>query len=248
MLIVRHLLSQNLSPKSSPGKALDLEPYIQFEQQRVTRSRRVCHSIRFNLDKDILQKIQYARETGRRLDISREHLADLRYYALIDSENCLQSDLTFCTYYVYEGSPEALMRSVISLDGEVLHQIKSDCLEHPDFCHQIASAHYWLIAQLLCQMRFGGFLNIAWLAWVLSWLIAVVIVLPFIPLLIQINPWMLLGLVLILWLLQTAWQRLLLSILPSFRRWALRQLLSGLLSPQPLQKKIAKGILARLVT
>lgn len=243
---VPHSISRKHSHKSWERNALNLEPYIQFEQERITRSRVVFHSIRFNLDKDVLQRIQYAQQTGRRLDISRQLLADLRYYALIAPENRLQSELTFYTYYLRGSSQEALMRSVISTDGEVLHQIKSDCLEHPDFCSQIASAHYWLIAQLLSQLRLRAFLNLDRLAWVLSWLLVAAIAIPLLPLLIEVNPWLLLPLVLMVWLLQRGLQNLMRSRLPSFGGWVLRQLLSGLLSHKPLEKKIAKGIFARL--
>ena len=243
-----HSISRKHSNKSWERSALNLEPYIQFEQERITRSRVVFHSIRFNLDKDVLQRIQYAQQTGRRLYISRQLLADLRYYALIDPENCLQSELTFYTYYLRGGSEEALIRSVISTDGAVLQQIKSECLEHPDFCRQIASAHYWLIAQLLSQLRIRAFLHVARLAWMLSWLIVAAIALCFVPLLIEVNPWLLLALVLMAWILQRGLQSLLLSLLPSFNRWALRQLLSRLLSHKPLEKKIAKSIFTRLVS
>jgi hypothetical protein len=122
-----------------------LEPYIKVDKEKIARKRFLIHGIRFNLDKDILQKIQQAQHTGRHLHISRELLTDLRYYALLEEDNHLQSGLTFCTYYLRSGSEEALMRSVISADGDIFHQIKSDCLESPNFCRRIASAHYWLI-------------------------------------------------------------------------------------------------------
>lgn len=243
---MRHLVSRKPSRKSSARTALNLEPYIQFEQERITRSRVVCYSIRFNLDQDVLQTIQYAQELDRRLDLSPQFLADLRYWTLIDPENHLKSDLTFYTYYQREGFSEALMRSVISLDGEVLQQIKSNCLENPDFCRQIASAHYWLINQLVCHLRLGALINVKRLAWVVSWIIAVAIAVPFIPLLIEINPWLLLALVLMVWLLQRGLQNLLLSRSSSFTRWTWRRLLSGLLSHNSLEHKIAKGMLARL--
>lgn len=248
MLTVRDRLSRKQSKKFSPRRALDLESSIQFEQERVSRSRVECYSIRFNLDQDILQTIQYARETGRPLYIPRQRLAELRYWALIDSENRLQSDLTFYTYYLQGGSQEVLMRSVISLDGEVLHQIKNDCLEYPDFCHQLTSAHHWLITQHLNHLRLGTFPNVVGLAWMVSWIIAAAIAVPLIPLVIQVSPWLLLALVLMLWLLHKVLQRLFLPLLRSFGRWVLRQLLSGLLSHKLWEKKIAKGILARFVT
>ncbi len=249
---MHHFLSQKHPHKSRDRhnsvlrRVLDLEPYIQLEQEQITRSRAVIHSVRFNLDQDILQKIQYAQETGRRLDVSRKFLADLRSYALINPKNQLQSELTFYTYYQRGSSQEALMRSVISTDGEVLHQIKNDCLAHPDFCRQLASAHYWLIDQLLSQLRLRTFLPLNSLIGLLSWLMAAVSVLPFVPLLIENSPWMLLAVVVIGWLLQRVLHRLLRRLLPKLGRWVLRQLLSKLLSPKPLDKKIAKSILAWL--
>lgn len=243
---MQHSISRKHSNKSGKRSALNLEPYIQFEQERITRSRVVFHSVRFNLDRDVLQSIQYARDTGRCLDVSREFLADLRCYALIDPENRLQSDLTFYTYYLGEGAPEAVMRTVISTDGEVFHQIKSNCLENPDWYRQIASAHHWLIDQLLSQLRIGAFVKVDRLLQMLSWFIAIAVALAFVPLLIEINPWLLLALVLMAWLLHKIIYKLLRSLLPSVSRWTVRHLLSGLLSHKPLNRKIAKGFLARL--
>ncbi len=244
---MRHHRSRKLSQKNSNRNGLNLESYIQFDRERITRKREVFHSIRFHLDKDILLKIQQARETGDCLYVSRQLLADLRYYALIDGENHLQSGLTFYTYYLQGGSEEALMRSVISTDGDIFHQIQSDCLKRPHFCRQIASAHYWLIAQLLSQLRLEAIVKLNWLSRSLSWLIAAVTVILCIPLLREINPWLLLPLLVLAWLLQVVLQPLLLLFLATVGRWAFRQLLSALLSRKPLEKKIAKSILARLV-
>ncbi|HAA27894.1 MAG TPA: hypothetical protein DCE56_09830 [Cyanobacteria bacterium UBA8553] len=224
-----------------------MEHYITIETERISRNQRVFHSIRFNLDKDIIKKIQQAKETGCHLYISRKLLADLRYYVLIDGENRLQSGLTFYTYYLGNDSEEALMRSVISTDGDIFHQIRSDCLEHPNFCHRLVSAHYWLIAQLLNQLRLGILLRFKLLSWGLSLLITGVIVIPFIEQLMRINPWLLLVPVGMVLLLQRLMQPLLILFLPILRRWALRKLLSSLLSRKLLEKKIAKGILEWLV-
>lgn len=242
-----HSISRKHSNKTWERRGLNLEPYIQFEQERISRSRVVFHSIRFNLDQDVLQQIQSAKEVGCRLDFSPEFLADLRYYALIDSENHLRSELTFYTYFVQGGYPEALMRSVISSDGDILHQIKSNCLEDPDFCRQISLAHHWLIDQLLSQLRLKDFVKGDWLIKVVSWLTVVAIALLWIPLLLPINPWLLLPLILVGLLLQWVLQNLLRKRLPSISRWIWRKLLSGLLSHKPLEKRIARGILARFV-
>ena len=244
---MHHRLYRENSQKASNRNGLDLEPYITIDTERITRKRVVFHSIRFNLDKDILKKIQQAKQTGCRLYISRKLLADLRYYVLIDGENRFQSGLTFYTYYLRNDSEEALMRSVISTDGDIFHQIKSDCLERPNFCRQLASAHYWLIDQLLSQLRLGALLRLNLLSWGLSLLITGVIVIPYIQQLMAVNPWLLLTPAVMVLLLQRILQPLLILFFPILGRWALRKLLSSLLSRKLLEKKIAKGILGWLV-
>lgn len=242
-----HNFYRQHSQKASNRDVLNLEPYIKVDQEKITRKQVLFHGIRFNLDKDILQKIQQAQQTGRHLHISRELLTDLRYYALFEGDNHLQSGLTFCTYYLRSGSEEALMRSVISTDGDIFHQIKSDCLERPNFCRRIASAHYWLIDQLLSQLRLRAFLRLNQLSWGLSLLIVAVMVIPFVQLLMEVNPWLLLVPVVMSWLLQVVLKHLLRLLSPTIGRWVLRKLLSGLVSRKPLEKNIAKGILAWLV-
>ncbi len=244
---MRHPPHRRHSQKRYDHDGLNLEPYIKVDKEQIGRKRVLFHSIRFNLDKDILRQIQHAQQTGRPLAISRELLTDLRYYALIDGESRLQSGLTFYTYYLRGSLEEALLRSVISTDGDIIHQIKSDCLEHPKFCRQITSAHYWLIEQLLSQLRLRAQLKVNQLSWALSLLIVAAIVIPYLPQLIQASPWTLLAPIVMSWLLQVGLKHLLRLLLPTLGRWALRQLLSSLLSRQLLEKKIAKGILSRFV-
>lgn len=243
---MRHHRFRNLSPKKSVRNGLNLESYIKFNKEQISRKRVVFHSLQFHLDKDILLTIQQAQETGCCLDISRTLLADLRAWALIDGENRLQSSLTFYTYYLRGGSQEALMRSVISPDGDIFHQIKSDCLERPNFCRQIASAHYWLIDQILGQLRLRAVFKLNQLALWLSLLITGIVVIVAIPLLLKINPWLLLLLLVILLPLQMILQSLLRLFLPIIQRGSMGYVLSGLLSHKPWKKKISQRILARL--
>lgn len=243
---MRHNHSQNLSPKNSVQSGLNLESCIKFNKEQITRKRVVFHSLHFNLDKDVLLTIQQAQETGRCLDISRTLLADLRAWAMIDGENCLQSALTFYTYYLRGGVKEALMRTVISPDGDIFHQIKNDCLERPIFCRQIAAAHYWLIDQILCQLRLRAIFKFNQLALWISLLITGIVVIVFMPLLMKINPWLLLPLLVISLLLQMILRSLLRVILPIIGRGTMGYVLSGLLSRKLWEKRISKSILARL--
>ncbi|MEO8891849.1 MAG: hypothetical protein ABI417_09995 [Coleofasciculaceae cyanobacterium] len=230
---MRHQHSQNFRTDS-----LNLEPYIEFEKERISRRQFAFHSIRFNLDKDVLMRIQEAQTLGLPLNISRQLLADLREYALISS--CL----TFYTYYLRGGAQEALMRSVIVADGDVFNQIRSDCLERPNFCHQVAAAHYWIIAQLLSQLRLGAFLRLSLLSWLLALLIVILVIIPLILLLIRVNVWLLLPLLVAALIVLIVLKKLL---LPVVRNLLFRQMLSGLIDNKPLQKRFAKGILARFI-
>lgn len=242
---MQYRLSQDNLPKDSVEKALNLERYIEVEKERVTRSIILFHGVRFTLDTEALSKIKQAQETGERLEISRQLLADLRYYALIDQVTHLQSGLTFCTYYKSAGSQQALMRSLVATDGDIIHQIKSDCLENSDFCYQLASAHYWLIDQLLGKLNLRLLVKLNLISWLLSLLSVAGTVIPNLERM-QENPWMWLGTALMSWLLQVGIKRLLLLFLPTVRRWVLRRLLSSLLSDQSVQRRMAKGVLGWL--
>lgn len=243
---MRHHRSSQLSPTKSARNGLNLESCIKFNKEQITRKRVVFHSIHFHLNKDVLLTIQQAQETGHCLDISHTLLADLRTWALIDGENRLQSGLTFYTSYLRGGAQEVLMRSVISSDGDIFHQIKNDCIERPNFCRQIASAHYWLIDQILGQLRLRSVVKLNQLALWISLLITGAAVIFAIPLLLKINFWLLLPLLVIALLLQMILRSLLRLILPIIGRGAMRFVLSGLLSRKLWEKKISKNILARL--
>lgn len=247
---MRHDYFDKQSQKPSERNGLNLEGYINLDTERITRSRVLFHGIRFILDKESLQDIQQAQQTGRHLHIPRQLLTDLRYYTLIDGENRLQSALTFCTYYQRGEFKEALIRSVISIDGDIVHQIKRDCLERPNFCRKIAAAHYWLIEQLLEQLRLGAFVKLEslfkWFSWGLALLIVVLMVIPFIPEFLN-NPWMVFAPLLMAWLLQWGFYYLFRLFSPAIRSWIWRRILSGLLSPKPGSKQMAKRILMWLV-
>ncbi|MBZ8183151.1 hypothetical protein [Oscillatoria salina] len=223
-----------------------LESCIEIVKEKITRKRVVFHGVNFYLSEAYLEQIELARETGAKLNLSRPFLTDWRYYALFDEQNRFQSGLTFSTYYEQGNSNIPLMRSVISLDGDILHQIANDCLSLPDFALKITSAHYWLIEQLLAQLRLEAQNWLNWFSWGLSLIIVAVTVLGNLEKLLPINPITLLAPLLMAWLLQVGIKRLLLLILPHFRRWLLRQLLFGMFSQSPQKRKFVLRLLGRL--
>ena len=262
-------------PSPHVSDSIDLEAYIQVEEVKNSQGLVLFRFVRFNLDKSVITKILQARATGQRLHISRNLLAELRYYALSDGENHhrenrFQSGLTFCTYYepprnprsqaqpgneniealprlTGEESENIVMRSTIALDGDIIHQIRRDCLERPKRCLAIARAHYWLINQLLNQLRIKATSWLNWLAWGLSLSIVALVVMLNAEHLMPINPLKLLAPAAIWWLLQEGIKRLLSFLWPFVRRWAWRQFLLRFLSPKPLEKKIANVLLRRIV-
>ena len=47
------------------------------------------------------------------------------------------------------------LRSVIALDGDIIHQIRNDSLQHPHF-PAIVSTHHWVIDQLMAHFRISA--------------------------------------------------------------------------------------------
>jgi hypothetical protein len=244
----------------SVKESINLDSFINFEVIKNKQGRVLFRFVWFNLDPRVLEQVLQARDNRKRLYLSRNLLAQLRYLALSDGENrdwknhC-QSGLTFCSYYHPQGrlkqkSKNLVMRSVISLDGEVLHQVRRDCLENPQQCIEITTAHYWLVNQMLIQLHLKTRIKF-WLScfsWVLALLVVTVIVISYGAKLATINPLIILVVLVVgLWGLQIIIKYLLRLVLPLLRLWAWRQVLSFFLSAQGLKKKIARGILGRFV-
>ena len=233
----------------SPRQNLAIAACIQIEVEHISRSQFLFHGVRFTLDKETLRHIQQAQQMGDSLKLSRQLLTDLRYYALIDDENRWQSGLTFCTYYKRGSSQEALMRSVIGLDGDIIHQIQRNCLERPNFSHQISTAHYWLIEQVMRQLRFGKYVPLTGLinglAWGLTLLISMLLVIPFIPVFLN-NPWMLIAVLIMVGLFYMGFRRLFHLLRPTARRWIMRRIVAGFLSSKPRSKRLARRLLSGL--
>lgn len=233
----------------SPRQNLAIASCIQIEVERISRSQVLFHGVRFTLDKESLHQIQQAQQMGDSLKLSRQLLTDLRYYALIDDENRWQSGLSFCTYYQRGNSQEALMRSVIGMDGDIIHQIQRNCLERPNFSRQISAAHYWLIEQVMRQLRFGEYVPLTGLinvfAWGLALLIALLLVIPFIPVFLN-NLWMVIAVLVMVGLFYIGFRRLLYLLRPTARRWIMRRIMAGFLSSKPRSKRLAKRLLSGL--
>lgn len=133
----------------------------------------------FHLNHALLDYIAVSQAKGYRLEIPAGLLADLRHYSLLEESEMkgqdgkvrkvvhLQSGLTFQTdwygpapipnslqFSSYRKFSQTALRTVISLDGDVLNQIRQEYLIHPEG-PEIIAAHYWLSQHLLQDVRLG---------------------------------------------------------------------------------------------
>ncbi|TVQ17256.1 MAG: hypothetical protein EA367_18075 [Leptolyngbya sp. DLM2.Bin15] len=65
-----------------------------------------------------------------------------------------QSGMSFCTVYHdgKDGDAQRIVRTVLSIDGDLLQQISHHALSHPR-CGEMIAVHHWLSGQLLHQLR-----------------------------------------------------------------------------------------------
>ncbi|MFW6358100.1 MAG: hypothetical protein ACOC0N_02620 [Chroococcales cyanobacterium] len=245
---VKHRLPRKHFQRDTASDELVLESCVEVIKEKVTSRRVEYHGVRFLLDKDALLKIEQAKATRQKLEISDNLLSDFRYYVFFSPQAHLQSGFTFLTYYSEPNSSEILIRSVISLDGEVIQQVRGDCLKDPQFALKITSAHYWLIDQLLGQLRRRK--SLLWVE-IVAAILSVIIV--FLSVLLNLDTFFALhpliryfGALLMALFLQLGLKYLILFLLPTFSMILLRQLFFGRFSHRERNRKMALKILARI--
>lgn len=148
-----------------------LNSCIQVEEARISRKITIPRQVNFQLTPEIINSIEQIILNKQKLSLSSANLADLRYYALLNSSiaktsNSIdpksfikqlpleQSCLIFSTNYfsVTNHNPTTVVRSVIDLEGKISQQIRQDLWENPQLLHKILDSHYWLIFQILTQL------------------------------------------------------------------------------------------------
>ncbi|MEM9543932.1 MAG: hypothetical protein AAGA60_31170 [Cyanobacteria bacterium P01_E01_bin.42] len=226
---------------------LHLERYIRFLKERRPDRRIVYHGIRFHLNDEILGQIQQARSQGRSLFIKPKFLASLRYYLLFDEYSALHCGIDVSTHYLENNSKkeETAVRSLISMDGDILYQVDRRYLERPELAIALTSAHYWLIEQLLGRLELGGEL---WLG-VLSWLFSLSTIIPYIIQFLEqdrLDFLTLIGMSLLSWAIQIVCRYVLKFIMSQLWRFILKQMLSGEFAKNYRLKQFIVGILRRL--
>lgn len=218
-----------------------LDAEVQLVTEKMTRQRVIIHGVRFDLTSATLHKVIQGKETGNLPQFSKYLLTNLRYHALVGFPYKLQTGLTFSTYYEQGQFP--LVKSSISLDGNIVHQICRDCFTSYEFAYQITAAHYWLTSQLLKQLPLRENIRLNLIAWLISLLIAILTLPLYLPFLTSITSFGWVMLLLGIWLLRVVIQYLLQWLFPSLQSWLLRQLLFGFLGRWEKGKQVGWRIL-----
>lgn len=225
-------------------RTINLEKYIEFPA--ATTKLDGFSGINFHFNSQVIAKIHQAKQRGQRLHISQQLQTQLRCCSLVGIESYLQSGLSICSYYRQDNCDEPVIKSLLSPDGDMLHQISSYYLDRHQLCQEIASAHYWLLQQLARPLAWRGTRLVDMLAWAIAIIVILSLFIAY-PQGITTNilAW---GIViLVTWGLQK-----LLKFMLSFRsgnidQWAIAQFLSLSTSPQPGQQKMAKFFLQYFV-
>lgn len=119
----------------------------------------------FYLNPPVLSELQIARNKRDRISLPESLLQQLPQVLFVNGTTS-QSALTFCTYYVEPQSdaqvaPEVsklrekgqiIIRTVLSLDGEMIHQVDRSYLSH-SHCLELVRTHHWLISQVTGNLQ-----------------------------------------------------------------------------------------------
>lgn len=222
-------------------RTINLEKYIEFP---ATTTIDGFSGINFHLDSQVIAKIHQAQQRGIRLHISKQLQTQLRCCALLGLESYIQSGLSVCSYYQREDCKEPVIKSLLSPDGDMLHQIARGYL-HEDF-NQVTAAHYWLLPQLTRHLAWQRTRIVDVLAWSIA-LLCILGLLVAYPKSITANilAW---GIViLVTWGLQKLLKFIFRFQAGSLDQWAIGKFLSLSTSPQPGQQKMAKFFLQYFV-
>ncbi len=209
---------------------------LRIEQQRISRRRSIPDHISFDLNQDILSQIITLRNSQQKIYFSGDHLAELRYYFLLNSSQYSGLGITFKTHYQKQEEKITIVKSVIHLSGKAEQYIRSDALAS----QEIIDTHYWLIEQILNQISLKHKKHKSVLLWSLLGLIIIFIA----PLIFFFLPLVFWGKVLLLLILIA----IVLSALPYLLKrylssWVLDQLLFGIFSYSPKRRKIGLNLL-----
>ncbi|GEM_PF-2435653 len=233
-------------------KPLLLDSCFEIIEDKIDPKTSIIQGISFHLNQKTLIQILTAKQQNISLKISASILNQIRYYCLIDQDQLfnLQSNLNFITYFDSINNQKPLLKTTLGLEGNIVNQICDRCLENGDLLLNITLAHYWLIEQILKEIKFQfkpakvkkWFNIIAWIIAVIIVIISVIFNLPHF----QNNVLLWIAPIVVCFLLQWGIQKILWLNIHLIRRWLLKQTLYGLFSRQQKQQNQTLNILSDL--
>ncbi|MDY6781689.1 MAG: hypothetical protein SW833_03900 [Cyanobacteriota bacterium] len=241
MLNARSTAKKKGSPKGFwSDRNLDLGDYICIQKETITPQQAIVGGIEFQLTPELLERIQIAKSRRETLYFKSSFLTELRNYAMSGDA------IAFSTFYGESATEEAVMRSLISFEGEMNHQVCRYWLEDAALALQIISCHHWLISQILRGLSLGPVRSHNGIAWGIVALIgAGILAFNWQNFLVAGGTGWLVLLV-FLWLVQRAIAFILNRLSPGLRRWFLYQMLFGSFSGTENQRKKALAIVSKL--
>ena len=221
---------------------------IQIEEARISRRVTIPHRVYFKLTPKVISQIENLRDRKQKVELEPETLANLRYYALLNSglherqKNIYhQSSLTFCSCFKSHNSPQTtVIRSVINLKGQISQEIQQDLWQNPQLLFGVIDIHYWLIEEILRQLPLPTHNNTSLAIWV-CWIplaIALTILLWF---LIPLSFLFKITIIIVSLLLLKIYLNCL--IRKKIRFWLLKQLSNGIFSQKNSYRKIGFSLL-----
>ena len=230
-----------------------LSSCIRIKKTRISRRSIIPSQVCFQLDPEMLSKIEAAQATNGNLVLEPQQLANLRYYTLINSAVTKQSNdlypaessLTFSTSYLFtQEQPEiTVVRSVIDLEGKIEQRVQQDLWQNRQLLPRVIQAHHWLVWQILRQLPLKTRNNTSLIVWSLWFLIAIAItplIWYFLPLHFVVKLIIVCG---FYCLLKAYIQHF---INKQFKAWILHQLSFGFLSNQTHKRQLGFHILSFL--
>ncbi len=203
-------------------KKFNLDCYISVEKGEII----------FNLDTEIMEKI-----THNFIHISPALLTNLRWYFLNQKQQ--DSPLIFVSYY----QEDPIIKTVI--DNHITNQVYSHYLPKTELLKKINFTHHCLVEYVLRKIRISGILNInlSLIAGIFSGIIVILTLGLNFAKFMSLNPLFVLLPLLMWWLLQEGFKRIMVLFLPKFNRIIWRYLL---LNKDIVSEKIIKFILTNL--
>lgn len=159
----------------------------------------IVDGVCFNLTPQLVRQFHLARKKKSHLSLSPVLLSEINDYV-----NNHGDILAFYTYY----NEKALIKTMISLSGNLNNYYHRDCLKDADLGQDLAVVHHWLIAEFLGELKAPVVKKVKydWLSWLLSFVIVAMVVGLNLKFLIPFNPvyvaLIILGFVVLRWIVK----------------------------------------------